>query len=206
MPFQPFGRKRGSPRPGAPETEPFSALRAFGVTPVRRVSLGRRKESYRFDRLFSHSMAVDYSVMLLRGAGIYGREKFLVWGGFLSGKNAVVTTVISPRTTGAESHGEVPADVVARVLEALEARDLVPLAQLHSHPFEAFMSEVDRQRPLVALRGFWSVIVPEFAFGPTEDPPSWSIYEFERHRTWRVLDPNEIARRLVIDDSIIKVD
>ncbi len=204
MRFPLFGRKRQIRAPG--DLEPLTALTVSGVEPTLVHSLGRRKGDLKFDRLFVPSMALDYSFVLLRSAGINGREKFIAWAGLRAGADAVVTTVINPRAAAGKMHGEIPADVVARVFHALSARDLLPLAQVHTHPSGSEISTTDRERPMVAITGFWSVILPDFAFGTTADATSWGVYEYERLRTWRTLAPSEVALRLVIDDSIIKVD
>src|SRR6266566_6666862 len=200
MRFPMFGRNRKSRAPS--DLEPLSALTVSGVEPTTGQSLGRRKSDLKFDRLYIPSMALDYSFLLLRSQGINGREKFIAWAGLRVGADAVVTTVINPRAAAGKTHGEIPADVVARVFHALSARDLLPLAQVHTHPSGAEISTTDRERSMVAINGFWSVILPDFAFGATTDATSWGVYEYESLRTWRALAPSEVVRRLVIDDSI----
>jgi proteasome lid subunit RPN8/RPN11 len=117
----------------------------------------------------------------------------------------VVTTVVVPRTDAGHLHGKIPAEVVAALFESLDSRDLVPLAQLHTHPGSARMSPIDRERPLVAIRGFLSIIVPNFAF-TSADPETWNVYEYQSHQEWLLWTRTDIERRLIIDDSIVQVD
>lgn len=199
-----FGRKRAAATAAPPE--PLTILTVSGVEPVVSHALGRRKGDLKFDRLFVPSMVADYTFLLLRSAGINGNEKFIAWAGIRAGTDAIVTTVVNPRAASSGMHGEIPAEVVARVFEALNARDLLPLAQVHSHPAGSEISSTDRQRPMVAIKGFWSVIIPDFGFGASVDTANWGVYEYESPRNWHSLDENEITRRLVVDDSVIKVD
>ena len=137
---------------------------------------------------------------------MHGDERFLVWAGTVAAGEAFASTVVMPRATSGPLHGEVPADVAGRVFEALDSRDLVPLAQLHTHPRGAGMSPIDRERPLVAVRGFLSIIVPDFAFVDPDNFEPWGVYEYESPRRWRELSGDEKLERLIVDDSILRID
>lgn len=110
-----------------------------------------------------------------------------------------------PRTTADAWHGEITSETTARVLTALDERDLVPIVQLHSHPRQAFLSETDAIRPLVAVPGFISVVIPDFGFVDLADIGFWSAHEYRSCGQWRELDRRERARRFIIDDSMIRV-
>lgn len=166
---------------------------------------GRRNSRYRFRRLVVPSLIADYTSFLLRQAGAGGAERFLVWAGTLAGGDGFVSTVMLPRTARRAMHSEVRSAVAGRVLEALDARDLVPLAQVHSHPAEAFLSLTDRQRPLISMPGFWSIVVPDFGF-VAPDPRRWAVYEFKIGERWRELAAAERAERVVLDASLVNVE
>jgi len=78
--------------------------------------------------------------------------------------------------------------------------------RLHSHPRAAFLSETDAIRPLVAVPGFLSIVIPNFGFVDLMDVGVWSAHEFRGGHRWRELDRNERSRRFVIDDSVIRVE
>jgi hypothetical protein len=92
------------------------------------------------------------------------------------------------------------------VLTGLDERDLVPIAQLHTHPRDAFLSPTDRIRPMVAVPGFFSIVIPHFGFIDLTDVAQWSAHEFGGGHRWRDLDREEQLRRFFIDDSVIRVD
>lgn len=174
------------------------------AAPVRK--LGRRDKDFGYKRLYIPSLVVDYTLLFLRQAGVAGEEEFLVWAGSLAGADAFVSTLVLPRAQVGHLHGAIAAEVVAQTFNALDARDLVPLAQVHSHPRGAGISTTDKERPLVAQPGFLSIIVPHFAFVPFESVTEWGVYEYRNKRDWRTLTDSEKRDRLVVDDSLIRID
>lgn len=169
-------------------------------------SLGRRDVDFGFDRVFIPSLVIDHTELVLRQGGVHGDEDFAVWAGTLTGGDAHVATLVIPRASGSSTHGEISADTTANVLNALDERDLVPIMQLHSHPRRAFLSEEDAIRPLVAVPGFISVVIPSFGFVDLADVGLWSAHEYGGPDGWRELDDDERRRRFIIDDSVIRVD
>jgi hypothetical protein len=167
---------------------------------------GRRAHSFGFRRLVVPSLILDYTFLFLRQSGALGHEKYLAWAGTLAANEAFVSTIILPRADAAPMHGEVEAGVVGRVLEALDRRDLVPVAQVHTHPAEAFISGIDRKRPMVSIHGFWSIIIPHFGFTPASNSKEWGVYEYLGRQDWHELDQQEKSERLIIDDSLLRID
>ncbi len=168
-------------------------------------SLGRRDGEFAFDRVFVPSLIVDHTELTLRQAGVQGHEGFALWAGTLAGGDACVATLVVPRATADAWHGQITPETTAAVLTALDERDLVPVVQLHSHPRRAFLSETDAIRPLVAVPGFISVVIPDFGFVELADVWLWSAHEYVSHSQWRELDRRERERRFIIDDSVIRV-
>ncbi|GLZ32030.1 hypothetical protein Lesp02_42180 [Lentzea sp. NBRC 105346] len=58
-----------------------------------------------------------------------------------------------------------------------EEQDLQVRAMVHSHPYEAFLSPVDRQHGL-RVRGFISAVIPTYG-DPPVDPSDWGWWRFE---------------------------
>jgi len=192
--------------PACPSAHPLSAARVSPATAAVPRSLGRRDVDFAFDRIFVPSLVVDHTELVLRQAGAQGREGFAVWAGTLAGGDAHVATVLVPRADTDAWHGVVTPETTAAVLTALDERDLVPLLQLHSHPRRAFLSETDAIRPLVAVPGFISVVIPDFGFVDLADVGRWSAHQYVRPGQWHELAAGERTRRFIIDDSLIRVD
>jgi hypothetical protein len=105
--------------------------------------------------VFLPSLVIDHTDLMLRQHGAAGEEGFGVWAGTLAGGDAFVSTLVVPRVEGGgRFHGEVTPATAARVFEELDLLDLVPIAQIHSHPKAAYLSLIDAERPFVAVGGF----------------------------------------------------
>lgn len=56
-------------------------------------------------------------------------------------------------------------DSFTRLWEICRAEKLSVIADVHTHPGEAYQSEADRQNPMIAQAGHVAVIVPRYASG-----------------------------------------
>jgi len=63
------------------------------------------------------------------------------------------------------------------------------IAQVHSHPTEAYHSEADDRFAIVTAEGGLSLVVPNFGNAPL-DPRLWAIYRLTCGE-WRELDAKE---------------
>lgn len=200
-------RRSEPPLAATPEAHsPLTAVRVSVAAAREKRSFGRRDVDFAFERVFIPSLIIDHTELVLRQAGIHGDEGFAVWAGALADGNAHVMTLVIPRASGGPTHGEISADTTANVLNALDERDLVPIMQLHSHPRRAFLSEEDAIRPLVAVPGFISVVIPSFGFVDLADVDLWSAHQYGGPDRWRELDAAERKRRFIADDSLVRVD
>jgi hypothetical protein len=215
MPFSIAGRRHHREPNAAPinvgldapaAAHPLTAVRVSAAVAAVPRSLGRRDVEFAFDRVFVPSLVIDHTELVLRRAGVQGHEGFVVWAGTLAGGDAHVATLLVPRATANEWHGEVTPETTARVLTALDERDLIPVVQLHSHPRRAFLSQTDAIRPLVAVPGFVSVVIPDFGFVDLADVGFWSAHQYVSRGQWQELDRPERARRFIIDDSVVRVE
>jgi hypothetical protein len=169
-------------------------------------ALGRRDVQLVYERVFIPSAIIDHTELMLRQHGVAGEEGFGLWAGTLAGGNGFVSTLVVPTVAGGKFRGEITNATAARVFDELDALDLVPIAQIHSHPQEAFLSHVDAERPFVAVSGFLSLIVPDFGFADLADVRCWRAYEFHGRNNWRELNQTERLNRLIIDPSLLRID
>jgi hypothetical protein len=198
-------RRRVRPPKRAPVPNAPLTLGRIG-TPRQQRDLGRRDTTLSYNRVFVPSLLIDHTELLLRQHGVCGDEGFGIWAGTLAGGDAFVSTLLVPRIEGGGFHGEVSAATAAKLFEELDLLDLVPIAQIHSHPSEAFLSPIDAERPLVATPGFLSIIIPSFGFVDLADVDVWRAYEFHGRNNWRELDQAERRRRLIVDPSLLRID
>ena len=135
------------------------------------------------------------TIRLLRDRGELGEEGYVVWVGEMAPVPAV-REVWPVSADGDGAHAHVSFDDVLALAERVHARGWFILAQVHSHPFDAFHSIVDDRHPVSHQKGFISIVVPNFANGAALE--GWSVNEHLGSGRWRVLERDEIVRRLVI--------
>ena len=144
---------------------------------------------------------------MLRQHGTAGDEGFGLWAGTLAGGDAFVSTLVIPRIDSVSHlHGVITDETTAAVFNELDSLDLVPLVEIHSHPRDAFLSPIDAERPMVAVEGFLSIVVPSFGFVDLADVSLWRAYEFHGRDNWIELNESERRRRLIIDPSLLRIE
>lgn len=106
----------------------------------------------------------------LRAVGRDGSEGFALWIGRRSGTVFTVTETLIPLQTAHHSPRgvsvSVHADELFRLNRLLYTTQQELLAQLHSHPTDAFHSETDDSYPIATTAGAFSLVIPDFAVRP----------------------------------------
>jgi hypothetical protein len=154
-------------------------------------------------RLIVSRRLAERSQEMLRAPGERGFEALVVWAGrwrdFELGIFDV-ELVIMPVQRGVRTEGGVAVvidgDALFEMNVLLNAHGQRLVAQLHSHPDEAYHSETDDRYSVVTARGGLSLVVPNFAFGPF-DLDSCALYRLEIGAAWVEVPPQEAA--LLID-------
>lgn len=187
--------------------EGFAGLDTVRVgSPASPRELGRRELPLSFDRLFIPSLVIDQTEVMLRRHGNCGEEGIGLWAGTPAGGDGFVSTLITPRVSSqGRFHGELSAETMAAVISCLDELDLVLLAQIHSHPREAYLSGIDAERPAIAVAGFISIVVPDFGFIDLSDVDTWATYEYLAPKRWEELDSAARRERLIVDPSLLAI-
>lgn len=136
----------------------------------------------------------------LRYMGKHGAEGVAVWAGiFSSDQEFVIQKTIIPKQKSFISnsglHYLVDGDEMFRLGELLHASGLSLIAQIHSHPGEAYHSETDDAYPIVTKAGAISIVVPDFASAPFTIE-NWAVYMLSKSGEWKKL-PKEKIRNLI---------
>ena len=144
---------------------------------------------------------LEPSRRLLAGPGEEGFEAIVVWvGRIVSPTTAAVADVVRPAQTATKGPlgcaVEVPPEALAELIRSLE-RDQRILVRLHTHPGEAFHSDLDDSNMLIAHEGALSVVVPDFARDALE-LDRCSVNELRAGGRWVELGPDEVQQRFVI--------
>jgi proteasome lid subunit RPN8/RPN11 len=138
-------------------------------------------------RVLLRADLLDYTHETLREIGEDLAEGLVLWAGRRRGATFSVAAVIRPtqRAVQSESGLSVRVDGAAihQVNALLYKNSLELVAQVHSHPGEAYHSELDDAIPLVTTAGGLSLVVPDFARGPA-DLSTYAAYRLSAAGHW----------------------
>ena len=100
----------------------------------------------------------------LRAAAARRCEEFAFWSGHaLSERTAIVSRAFHPRTTQSSGHVSIDDDEqLLAMTDLVHEHDELVLCQLHTHPKDAFHSEIDDQGAFTDEVGFLSFVLPDF--------------------------------------------
>ena len=133
----------------------------------------------------------------MREFGSHGWEVLVLWVGEieLNTGEARVTQAYVPKQKAISNEDGVGYFVGGETLfqlnRELSETGLRLIAQVHSHPREAYHSEADDRYAIVTAEGGLSLVVPDFGSAPAE-PASWAVYRLHG-RDWRELGPKEVG-------------
>jgi hypothetical protein len=106
----------------------------------------------------------------LAEAGRAGLEGFTGWAGVQNGTKFNVTQAVIPRQKGHRTaHGLyvlIDSDELFLLNRWLYENQLTLIAQIHTHPTEAYHSSLDDEIPIATTQGCFSIVVPDFARDP----------------------------------------
>ncbi len=140
---------------------------------------------------------------LLREAGARELEGIALWAGTFSEdpRSFSVSTVVLPKQRATRSeHGllaAVDGDEIFRVNKLLSANNLRLIAQLHTHPSEAYHSDTDDVFALISARGSLSIVIPDFA-REAIDLDRCAVYRLEAQSGWRELASGDVRALIQI--------
>jgi hypothetical protein len=145
----------------------------------------------------------------LRAAGVRGLEGMALWAGQLDGETFHVREAVIPRQQGHRTeHGlavSVPGDELHRINIWLHRNRLRLIAQIHSHPTEAYHSDTDDRYAIATALGSLSIVVPDFAVRPfrLDDCAAYRLstrpwWHFSSSPRWRPMPYSELDRTLKI--------
>jgi hypothetical protein len=135
----------------------------------------------------------------LRKAGREGVEGVALWAGTHNSNVFEVKSTIIPKQKGYRIEDgllySVDGDELYQINQWLYENKMTLIAQIHSHPGEAYHSETDDRYPIVAVLGGISVVIPDFGFR-RPDVKDWAVYRLMPSKQW-VRQPQEAITALL---------
>lgn len=163
-------------------------------------------QGVRFDEV--RCVTVDRAVVratlsAMQEFGKRGAECLVLWLGNVKAGSARVRRAILPEQQAISDENGVGYFVSSETLfalnRALAESGLQLIAQVHSHPSEAYHSRADDRYAIVTSEGGLSLVVPDFGHAPA-DPASWAVYRL-RQGDWQPLSREELQDLFMVGEQ-----
>ena len=119
----------------------------------------------------------------LRAAGIEGVERFVLWTGVVADDRLSIRTMHVPKQVASRApqglYVRVDGDELHRLNRWLFENGQRLAIQVHSHPTDAYHSDLDDAMPIVTTRGGLSLVVPFFGKDGVRGP-STALYRLSQ--------------------------
>lgn len=136
----------------------------------------------------------------LQRVGKYGYEGVALWAGRIENNNFKVSETIIPDQIPLQlSSGIcffVDSEELHRINVWLYKNNLTLIAQLHSHPSEAFHSSTDDMFPIVTTLGSYSLVIPNFA-SQSFSIENCAVYQLSTSG-WVYLNTDQAKKSIII--------
>ena len=139
----------------------------------------------------------------LREMGQKQVEGVGLWAGIRDDKRFEIKATLIPKQMAYKMEEgllyAVDAEELHRINVWLYQNKMTLVAQIHSHPHEAYHSDTDDRYPIVAVQGGLSIVIPDFAFGP----PSidlWAVYRLAPTGNWLQIPSIKLKNIIIITD------
>ena len=139
----------------------------------------------------------------IRACGEKSAEGFVAWAGVKGRTGIEVRSVLIPQRNGSEEFACVMLsdDSMEHFSTEMITRGETLIAQVHSHPFEAFHSETDNQFPLIHRTGFLSIVIPYFGRYGFEEVKRFRFFEYVSDGQWNALNNKAVKKRLAFEGA-----
>jgi hypothetical protein len=128
----------------------------------------------------------DGLVAGLAPANARGHEGVAFLLGQSDGIRSLGLQAVRPRAITTRGSFHVPAVEMARVIQAAGRLDLQVIAQVHTHPGDAYHSDGDEDGANIGFDGFVSIVIPDYGARLPSLQGS-AIYHFNRAAGWTLL-------------------
>lgn len=143
---------------------------------------------------------VEGTLSELREGGDAGCERLVLWLGRRRAGGFIVTEGLVPPQECASDRFYVSPSGMSEIFDVLRSGRLVVVAQVHSHPAEAFHSDADDEMAIVRHEGAFSIVVPSFARGVSVSSfvEEAAVYRLSADNVWEPMSPARALRALEI--------
>jgi hypothetical protein len=137
----------------------------------------------------------------MRSAGRLRLEGMVLWAGKQQTRVFTVTELIVPKQKGLHTADGVcaivEADELARLNMHLYRNSLELVAQVHTHPTEAYHSSTDDEHAIATTIGCFSIVVPNFAV-VNYALAECAVYRLDVGGRWLEVDESQAPNRITV--------
>jgi hypothetical protein len=143
----------------------------------------------------------EMTIMHIRRCGLKNEEGFVAWSGVRANSKLVVKRAIVPNESETNHHNSVRFSdtAIESIADTILSRGELLIAQVHSHPFEAFHSDTDDKYPLLHRKGFLSLVIPYFGKYGFDNFGEFRVFEYIQDNSWTQLTPATIKKRFILE-------
>lgn len=140
---------------------------------------------------------IDKTLSVLQEAGARRIERVLLWLVPLKGNSTEVSEIFIPLQVAKMDYFHIPREGVALTLRHLKEKKLKAVAQVHSHPKEAFHSDADDRWAIINHVGAMSLVLPYFALhtSPQTFVQHAVVFEMSIAKKWEEVFPQAVRNR-----------
>jgi proteasome lid subunit RPN8/RPN11 len=140
----------------------------------------------------------------MRDLGRKNLEGVALFVGKLEGTICYVHETLIPKQVSIMLHEgllyAVGEEELYRLAVYLYKKGLRLIAQIHSHPKEAYHSETDDAYPIITVVGGLSIVVPDFATKPAS-LSTWAVYRLNAENQWVELGMQDKTNLITISND-----
>lgn len=147
-------------------------------------------------RTFVSRTVLDETFEFLQNLGKQKLEAHALWIG-KEDESFMISDVVIPKQNNGMINFEVDSQEVHRINVMINQKGLQLIAQIHTHPYDAFHSDIDDDGAILLLPGSLSIVIPNFGFINKDDFEQWAVYCFDG-KEWKKVDEKEVKESFKI--------
>lgn len=144
--------------------------------------------------------ALSDTLRFLHQSGLRHSEGVVLWLGQRNAERSTVTHVYQPIHRAATDFFHIPREGMAHLMRYMDEHKVSVVAQVHSHPREAFHSKADDQWAIVRHLGALSLVLPDFARDATNTNfmDLAATFRLDATNRWVQVEQHELAKHLEV--------
>jgi len=152
------------------------------------------------NKLSISQRGLEETLAHLHNSGSQRHEGIVLWLGKRSRPVAKVSHVYQPLHKAAADFFHIPKQGMAELMEFLGEHSIGVLAQVHTHPAEAFHSDADDKWAMVRHLGALSLVLPYFAanVNAANFLAEAATFELDAGNSWRLVPPANLHHHLEV--------